>query len=148
LEAIADGGERGDGAKLRKDVAPGVIRPAGGDGVLRIGVAPHRALDVGKRVVRLAADLHRKKFVNALAPYVGSQNVAVPVDVGKALPAVVVDVANHTIPRRRDAGVPAFTRRRGEPVADARPATGMTARWNTTHAHDGGIIAKNIGMRT
>ena len=101
MEAVADEGERWNGASLRKNVAPCVVRPTRDDVVRRIGVPPHRALDVGERIVGLTADFHCKKVVDALAPNIGAPHVAVLVDVRKALPAVVVDVANRAFLGRR-----------------------------------------------
>ena len=67
MKAIAHGSERRHGTKLRKNITPSVVRPAGDDVVLRIDIAPHRALDVGERIVDVAADLHCKEIVDALA---------------------------------------------------------------------------------
>ena len=68
LETVAEGCERGNGNGFVDDVAPGVVLPAGDDVVLRVDVAPDRALDVGKRIVRRAADLDREEVVDPIAP--------------------------------------------------------------------------------
>lgn len=46
LEAVADTGELENGNEFIDDIAPGIVLPAGDYVVLRVDVAPDRALNV------------------------------------------------------------------------------------------------------